>query len=309
MDDEIIVTAVEPSRLDAALTTASGRTRSFIESRIREGGAAVDGIVITKPGYKLKPGQIVRLVLPPARPIGLIPEQMRLPIIYEDEDIAVVDKPAGLVVHPAAGHESGTLVNGLLAQLDGLSGIGGALRPGIVHRLDKDTSGLILVAKSDRAHVRLARDIAERRVGKTYLAVVRGAFKDSEGRIDAPIGRHPTDRKRMSVIEGGRNAVTLYRQRVTMGGAGGASVSSLIEADIITGRTHQIRVHMAWKGRPVMGDPIYGGAIDKKCGSRLMLHAWRLVFQHPATSETLALESPAPAEFYPYLDASNRNNN
>ncbi|MDR1262208.1 MAG: RluA family pseudouridine synthase [Oscillospiraceae bacterium] len=305
----IDITASSAERLDAALTVASGRTRSFIESNIRAGRATVDDATITKPGFKLKPGQRVSLTLPPPEPIGLKPEAMQLSILYEDNDMAVVDKPAGLVVHPAAGHASGTLVNGLLAQLEGLSGIGGALRPGIVHRLDKDTSGLILIAKSDCAHTRLVEDIAARRVYKTYLAAVHGVFKENEGRIDAPIGRHPTDRKKMAVRDGGKDAITLYRQRAILHNSCGVRVSSLLEVDIITGRTHQIRVHMAWRGHPVIGDPIYGGESDKNGKSRLMLHAWRLSLAHPVTGARLAFESPTPIEFTQYMESANFHSN
>ncbi|MDR1599035.1 MAG: RluA family pseudouridine synthase [Oscillospiraceae bacterium] len=306
---EVNVEAGSSGRLDKVLAAASARSRSFVESQIRAGRVFVEGEKMTKTGFMLKPGQRARLLLPPPAPIALEPEPMQLSIIYEDNDMAVVDKPAGLVTHPAAGHASGTLVNGLLARLEGLSGIGGALRPGIVHRLDKDTSGLILVAKSDRAHARLAEDIASRRVRKTYLAVVHGAFREDEGRIDAPVGRHPTDRKRMAVTDGGRNALTLFKQRVTLGRQDGAGVSSLLEVEIITGRTHQIRVHMAWRGHPVLGDPVYGLACDRKGDSRLMLHAWRLGLAHPVTGEPLSLESPVPAEFFQYMEATRSHTN
>lgn len=286
--------ALEGERLDAALARVSGRTRSFIEKRVRDGGAQVDGRVSLKPGLKLKAGQCVEVAIPAVRAANVEPEDVPLTIVYEDAHIAVIDKPAGLVVHPSAGHESGTLVNGLLARLGELSGIGGEARPGIVHRLDKDTSGLMMVAKNDAAHARLCGMLAAREIHKTYATVIQGAFAGSEGRIDAPIGRSPADRKKMAVTPGGKSAVTLWRLRQPLRGA------SLLDVDIITGRTHQIRVHMASKGHPILGDVIYGSGA--KSAPRLMLHARRLEFAHPATGETMAFEAEPPEGFVGCVD-------
>lgn len=288
---EITVTgiALAGQRLDVALASLSGQSRSMVERLIQTGCATVDGKPALKPGMKLKADQALALTLPPPEPLRLEPEPMALQILFEDADLAVVVKPRGLVVHPAAGHSTGTLVHGLLAQLEGLSGIGGAMRPGIVHRLDKDTSGLMLVAKTDRAHQGLSSQIAARDVRKTYLAAVQGAFSEPTGTIEAPIARHPTDRKRMAVVEGGKPATTLYRLRTPLRGA------SLLEVDLITGRTHQIRVHMAWKGHPLLGDVLYGN--KQAAAPCLMLHAWKLAFVHPVTGAPLALEVPPPEDF------------
>ena len=287
---EIIVagSALFGQRLDVALAALSRQSRSLGERLIQDGCATVDGKPSLKPGLKLREGQALSLTLPPPEPLTLEPEPMALQLLYEDADLAVVVKPRGLVVHPAAGHSTGTLVHGLLAQLEGLSGIGGAMRPGIVHRLDKDTSGLMLVAKTDRAHQGLSAQIAARTVRKTYLAVVQGTFDESTGIIEAPIARHPTDRKRMAVVEGGKPATSIYRLRTPLTGA------SLLEVDLITGRTHQIRVHMAWKGHPLLGDVLYG---NKQAAPCLMLHAWKLAFAHPVTGAPLALEADPPEDF------------
>jgi 23S rRNA pseudouridine1911/1915/1917 synthase len=281
--------ALVGERLDAALTRISGRTRSFIEKCVRDGFAYIDGISATRPGQRLREGQLASVMIPPPRQLELLPEEMRLTIVYEDDDIAAVDKPAGLVVHPSCGHEHGTLVNGLLAQLGGLSGIGGAARPGIVHRLDKDTSGLLLIAKNDRAHVRLSEMLALHTVRKTYLAAIQGAFAEPSGRIDAPVGRHQTDRKKMAVTQNGKPSTTLWRLREPLKGA------SLLEVDLITGRTHQIRVHMSANGHPILGDTIYG--LGAKTASRLMLHSWKVSLLHPITEEPLSLEVQLPSAF------------
>ena len=266
-------------------------TRSRVRRLIDEGLVTVDGRQPTKAGVKLDAGQRVQVVLPPPEPTGLEPEPIPLRVVYEDADLLVVDKPAGLPVHPSPGHTRHTLVQGVLARCPDLSSVGGALRPGIVHRLDKDTSGLIIVAKNDAAHLSLARQLKERQVEKTYLALVDGRVDPAEAVIDAPIGRHPRHRKRMAVVAGGREARTGYRLLREVAGR------SLLEVRPETGRTHQVRVHLASIGHPVVGDPVYGRRGAAPAGlPRQFLHAWRLAFRHPRTGERLDQEAPLPEE-------------
>ena len=265
----------------------SDLTRSRVRKLIDGGAVSINGETPRKAGVKLAAGQRVRVSVPPPRPPTLLPEPMPLSIVYEDGDLLVIDKPAGLAVHPSPGHSSHTLVHGVLARCPDLSGIGGEGRPGIVHRLDKDTSGLIIVAKNDAAHVSLARQLKERKVEKTYLALVEGRIEPAEGIIDAPIGRDPRHRKRMAVVEGGREARTRYRLLREVAGR------SLVEVRPKTGRTHQIRVHLASIGFPICGDALYGRAASLPAGlTRQFLHAHRLAFRHPATGERLELEAP-----------------
>ncbi len=262
-------------------------TRSRVRRLIDEGLVTVDGRRPTKAGVKLEPDQRVQVTLLAPQPTELKPEPIPLRIVYEDDDLLVVNKPAGLPVHPSVGHAQHTLVNAVLAHCPGLSGLGGEGRPGIVHRLDKDTSGLIIVAKNDAAHVSLARQLKERRVEKTYLALVEGRLRPVEGVIEAPVGRHPRDRKRMAVVERGREARTRYRVLREVDGR------SLVEVRPETGRTHQIRVHFAAIGHPLVGDPLYGrGGARPRSLTRQFLHAHRLAFAHPRTGERLELEAP-----------------
>jgi 23S rRNA pseudouridine1911/1915/1917 synthase len=264
-----------------------GLTRSRVRRLIDEGLVSVDGRLPGKAGVKLEAGQRVQVTLPPPEPTKLEPEPIPLRIVYEDGDLLVVDKPAGLPVHPSPGHSRHTLVNAVLAHCPDLSGIGGEGRPGIVHRLDKDTSGLVIVAKHDDAHLSLARQLKERRVEKAYLALVEGRIEPPEGVIEAPIGRHPRHRKRMAVVEGGRDARTRYRLLREVDGR------SLVEVRPETGRTHQIRVHFAAIGHPVVGDPVYGRRRSAPPGlRRQFLHAQRLAFRHPRTGDRLELEAP-----------------
>ena len=277
-------------RLDVLLSEASGLSRSRVAALMAEGCCAVDGAECVKAGEKPRPGKSVTLRIPPPREAVPQPEDLPLEILYEDEDLAVVVKPAGMVVHPATGHWDGTLVNALLGRLDSLGSIGGELRPGIVHRLDKDTSGVMLVAKNDAAQETLSRMLQERRVEKHYLALVEGTMKEPEGRIEAPIGRSKTDRKKMAVVPEGREAVTEWKVLEERRGA------TLLDVRILTGRTHQIRVHMRHIGHPVCGDPIYGQPRGLKV-PRLMLHARSLRFPHPRTGEPMYFEAPVPPEF------------
>lgn len=293
----------EGLRLDLFLAKKEpGLSRTQIQRAVAEGMVLVNGRPI-KAGRRVKAADTVAIRIPAAKPSGVMPEAIPLTILYEDSSLLVIDKPAGMVVHPVAGHTGGTLVNALLHHCRDLSGIGGVLRPGIVHRLDKGTSGLLIVAKSDAAHWGLAGQFKRREVKKTYLALVYGNPRIDGGRIEAAVGRHPTDRKRMSTASRrGRSAVTRWRVRERFG------VAALLEIDIETGRTHQIRVHLTDLGYPVVGDRIYGGAgrirsvedaalrARMKALDRQALHAWRLSFIHPATGEALRFSSPPPED-------------
>ena len=289
-------TATEAERLDVFAAALADVTRSRAGALIKDGLVTVDGAAQIKAGFKLKPGMAVVVELPEPVPTQAQPEDIPLQIVYQDQDLAVVFKPSGMVVHPAAGNETGTLVNALLRHLDNLSGIGGEIRPGIVHRIDKDTSGLLLVAKNDMAHVSLSEQIKAHTVHRAYRAIVIGGFKQDEGTVDAPIGRHPTDRKKMAIVPDGRPAVTHWRVLEPLKGA------TLIECRLTTGRTHQIRVHMASIGHPVLGDPVYG---PKKSpypvtGGQL-LHAYRIGFVHPRTGEEMIFEAEPEARFTEWL--------
>ena len=264
-------------------------SRSHARRLIDEGLVSVNGRQ-AKPSERVTAGLSVNVTIPPPETITLVPEAIPLTIIYQDGDIIVLDKPAGLTVHPAPGHPSGTLVNALLAACPDLRGIAGTLRPGIVHRLDKDTSGLMVVAKNDRAQRALQRQLKDRDVRKTYLALVRGVPAPREGTIAAPIGRHPKNRKKMAVVADGREATTRYRVREEI--AGGQY--SLLEVEPVTGRTHQIRVHLAAVGHPVVGDATYGR--PSAAVGRQFLHAHKLAFAMPLGGRTVEFESPLPAD-------------
>jgi 23S rRNA pseudouridine1911/1915/1917 synthase len=263
-------------------------TRSRVRRLIDAGHVTVGGRPPTKAGLALEAGQRVRVTLPRPEASTLEPEPLPLRIVYEDADLLVVDKPPGLAVHPSPGHARGTLVNAVLAHCPDLSGIGGEGRPGIVHRLDKDTSGLIIVAKNDAAHLSLARQLKERQVEKTYLALVEGRVEPPEGLIDAPVGRHPVHRRKQAVVERGREARTRYRVLREV------DRRSLLEVRPETGRTHQIRVHLAHIGHPVAGDPLYGRAHPLL--TRQFLHAQRLAFRHPRTGQRIELTAPLPED-------------
>lgn len=286
----------DKKRLDVFFAERADMTRSRAEKLIRSGHARVDGKMAEKPGMTLKAGQEVELTVPEVRPAAIEAQELPLEIVYQDDDLAVVYKPSGMVVHPAAGNPDGTMVNALLSKLDNLSGIGGEMRPGIVHRIDKDTSGLLLVAKNDRSHLLLSEQIKAHTVERAYRAILIGHMKDTEGDISGPIGRHPTDRKKMAIVAGGREAHTHWTVLEELRGA------TLIEARLTTGRTHQIRVHMASLGHPVLGDPIYG---PKKSpypveGGQL-LHAFRIGFDHPTTEEHMRFEAPPEERFMSWL--------
>ena len=286
----------EGERLDVFAARLAGVTRSRAEGLIREGRVLADGAAREKAGFRLRAGMAVRVEVPGATPASAEAEDIELDILYQDADLAVVFKPSGMVVHPTAGNARGTLVNALLARLDNLSGIGGELRPGIVHRIDKDTSGLLLVAKNDFSHVALSAQIKAHTVDRAYRAIVIGGFREDGGTVEGPIGRHPTDRKKMAIVQGGRDAVTHWTVLERLRGA------TLIEARLTTGRTHQIRVHMASIGHPVLGDPVYGPKRSPYpvAGGQL-LHAYRIGFIHPRTGEHMLFEAEPEPRFTEWL--------
>jgi 23S rRNA pseudouridine1911/1915/1917 synthase len=276
-------------------------SRTAAQRLCEEGLVLVDGVAAPK-NLRLKAGQTVEITLPPPKDVDAKPENIPLEIVYEDDDLLVVNKQKGMVAHPAPGNESGTLVNALLFHCgDSLSGIGGAARPGIVHRIDKDTSGLLVVAKSDLAHQSLTEQLSAHTVMRRYHAVVHGGFKTDSGRVDAPIGRHPTDRKRMCVTErNSRDAATNYTVLEEL------NRFTYVMCELETGRTHQIRVHMAYIGHPVAGDPVYGprSAAVKRTTGKLegqCLHAKTLGFLHPRTGEYLEFTSELPEYFAAFL--------
>jgi len=293
----------EGGRLDRFIAERLDLSRTRVQALLAAGHVTVDG----RPPKKSEaavPGSHIEVMVPAAEAVGILAEEIPLDIVYEDEDLAVVNKPAGMVVHPAPGHRSGTLVNALLHHMPDIEGVGGRLRPGIVHRLDRDTSGLLVVAKSDRAHRALADALRRRRVKRLYVAAAWGHLDESPLAIDAPIGRDRKDRKRMAVVEGGRAAHTRVRVRERWPRA------DLLDVALKTGRTHQIRVHLAWVGHPVVGDPVYGEGWERGMGGperqwalelarrtpRQFLHAAQLVFEHPVSGERLHFEAPLPAD-------------
>jgi 23S rRNA pseudouridine1911/1915/1917 synthase len=305
----------EGQRLDRFLTMRLPElSRTRVQSLIKEGQVSLGGATIVDVKYRVKPGDRFELGLPPAAPPQPTGEAIPLHIVYEDDALVVIDKQAGLVVHPGAGHATGTLVNALIAYSGAsLSGIGGVARPGIVHRLDKDTSGLLVVAKTDQAHRALAKQFADHgRTGELergYLALVWGAPSRPHGTIDAPVGRHPSSRTKMAVLPGkGREAVTHWRV-VEAFGRGKEPIASLIECTLETGRTHQVRVHLAHIGHPLIGDPLYGQGFKSKLRTlpeplrgklatldRQALHAEHLAFAHPKSGTLLKFNSPLPAD-------------
>jgi 23S rRNA pseudouridine1911/1915/1917 synthase len=283
-------------RLDAYLSQQGQfPSRAQAQKAISGGLVLVNGEKV-KPGYRLRAGDRIRVAWRPPAPLLLEPEEIPLDIVYEDEDLLVVNKPQGLVVHPAPGHPRGTLVNALLHRCRDLAGIGGTLRPGIVHRLDKDTSGLLLVAKNDLAHLDLTGQLKAHAVQRVYLALVHGR-PPAAGTISAPIGRHERQRKKMAVRPGGgKEAITHYRVVEDLDGY------ALVEATLETGRTHQVRVHLASIGHPVVGDPLYGGRRSPVPVAGQLLHAYRLSFRHPRTGRPMEFTAPLPPAFAAALE-------
>lgn len=295
MTDEIrvfeVVAEEESERLDVYLAR---RAPEYSRSRIQK---LIDDKQITlggkpaKANYKVQPGDRIELAAPAVKPLEVVAEDIPLDILFEDSDVVVINKSRGMVVHPAAGNYQGTLVNALLEHCEDLSGIGGVARPGIVHRLDKDTSGVMMVAKTDRAHLHLAKQIKERTASRKYIAIVHGNVQADQGLIDAPIGRHPVDRKKMAVnLEHGKEAKTKFRVLERFGNY------TVVECRLMTGRTHQIRVHMSYIGHPVVGDPKYGPKTAHFSIDGQALHSAELAFQHPVTSQDMVFEAPLPAD-------------
>lgn len=281
-------------RADAALARLSGTLTRSAAQRLLEAGQVTSRGRILKKNDRLEAGEPLEVEIPAPQPLALTAEDIPLDIVYEDGDLIVLNKPKGLVVHPAAGHWSGTLVNALLHHCrDSLSGINGALRPGIVHRIDKDTSGLLVVAKNDFAHQSLAAQLQDHSLARVYVCLVTGGMRADSGTVDAPIGRHPTDRKRMAVVADGRPAVTHWQVLERFSGY------TLLECRLETGRTHQIRVHMAHIGHPIVGDMVYGRKKPELGQDTQCLHARAITFRHPRSGETVTLTCPLP----PYLEA------
>jgi 23S rRNA pseudouridine1911/1915/1917 synthase len=278
------------ARLDQFLAASlPALSRSRLQDLIREGHVTLNGATV-KPGARLRSGDAVAFAEPPVAASETQAEDIALDVLFEDDDLIVLNKPAGMVVHPAAGNWEGTIVNALLHHCPALSGIGGTQRPGIVHRLDKETSGCLVAAKNDAAHQSLSRQFAGREVTKIYLTLAAGTFARLSGTIDAPIGRHPVQRKKMTVVKGERGRASSTTYRVLGPCAGG----SLVECTLHTGRTHQIRVHLKHLGHPVLGDDTYG---KRGPFARQMLHAWKLGFTHPRTGERMNFQAPIPPDF------------
>ncbi|KIL44816.1 RluA family pseudouridine synthase [Jeotgalibacillus soli] len=278
------------NRLDLVISTLQEDwSRTQAQFLIKEGHVTVNGKT-SKPNYKSAVGDEVLITIPDPEPLDVIAEEMDLDIYYEDEDVLVVNKPKGMVVHPAPGHLTGTLVNGLMAHCKDLSGINGVMRPGIVHRIDKDTSGLLMVAKNDRAHEKLVQQLVDKSVTRKYRAIVHGIIPHEYGTIDAPIGRDPKDRQKMTVVTKGKQAVTHFHVLDRF------KEFSFVECELETGRTHQIRVHMKYIGFPLAGDPKYGPRKTMDLNGQA-LHAGVLGFVHPRTEEYMEFQAPLPAYF------------
>ena len=280
----------EDQRIDRYLTEMlPEQSRSFFQKLIRDGFVMVNHIIV-KVNYRLKTGDIIEIDIPDAVPTEIVPENIPLDILYEDDDLLIVNKPKGMVVHPAVGHSTGTLVNAIMYHCQGnLSGINGEIRPGIVHRIDKDTTGSLIICKNDEAHRNIAEQIKEHSVTRRYVGVVAGTFSEESGTVEGAIGRHPNDRKRMTINEkNGKPAVTQYRVLQTLKGA------SFMEFELETGRTHQIRVHMASISHPLLGDTVYGNSKNPYKLQGQALHARTIGFIHPTTGEYIEVSAPIP---------------
>lgn len=295
MDQRLFVAEDNCKRLDVFLSEQTEEfTRSRLKKLIEGGQVCVNGNIVTKAGADIKRGDSVLVTVPDAVEYAVKPENIPIEIVYEDDDFAVVNKPQGMTVHVGNGNESRTLVNALLYALDHLSGIGGVLRPGIVHRIDKDTTGLLVVAKNDKAHVSLAAQIAEKSCHRTYFALLEGNLKEERGRVVTDIGRHPTDRLKMAVLPDGQGkiAVTDFETVAHFG-----NDFTLCKFDLQTGRTHQIRVHAKHLGHPVAGDPVYGYKKQKIKADGQLLHAYQLELTHPTTGGKMTFNAPLPPAF------------
>ena len=304
------------TRLDQFVATNTELTRSAAARLIEDGAVTVNGKAVAK-NYKIGGGDILEIILPEPEPCEALPENIPLDIVYEDDDIIVINKPVGMVVHPAAGNPSGTLVNALLYHCGkSLSGVGGVIRPGIVHRIDKDTSGLLVVAKNDEAHLFLSEQLKGHHISRIYTAIAVGNFREESGTVDAPIGRHPVDRKKMAVIHNSelrsRDAITHWS--VMARGEADGNAFTLLRCQLETGRTHQIRVHMASVGHPLLGDTVYGGAHTKfeahhkKYIVGQCLHAGELHLTHPRTKQEMQFSAPMPQNMQHVVDILFKNN-
>lgn len=298
MKKEILTAQENYARADVFLSETLGGTRSSVK-KLFESGFVLIGGKTAKPSQSVPQGTIAEVTLPDAVSCEAKPEDIEIDIVYEDKDVAVINKPQGMTVHAGNGNTEGTLVNALLYKLDSLSGINGVIRPGIVHRIDKDTSGLLVVAKNDAAHLSLAKQIEEKTCRRTYLALLEGNLKNDAGTVTTYIGRDPKDRIKMAVVEPSRGKIAVtdytvlkrYKQNFT-----------LCRFDLHTGRTHQIRVHARHLGNPVVGDPVYGVKKQKFNLNGQLLHAWRLQFTHPTTGEEMSFEAPLPDYFKEVLN-------
>jgi 23S rRNA pseudouridine1911/1915/1917 synthase len=292
----IVALSNDGMRIDKFLSETIGdKSRSYIQGLIEEKHVKVNSKTI-KSNYKVKADDLVEVIIPEPVELSVEGEDIPLEILHEDSDVLVLNKPQGMVVHPAAGNQSGTLVNALLNHCKDLSGINGVIRPGIVHRIDKDTSGVLVIAKNDTAHNKLAEQLKDHSMTRLYVALVEGVIKQEEGIVDAPLARHPVDRKKMAVIKDGRRAVTHYRVLEQF------NTSTLVECRLETGRTHQIRVHMAHIGHPLIGDPVYGYKKQRFNLQGQLLHAKLLGFIHPSTGEYMGFETPTPNYFNKVLE-------
>ena len=289
-------------RLDKLLSDLDpDLTRSHAEQLIEAGKVSVNDRECRKGSYKGKEGDLIRVLIPEPEETEILPEKMDIPVLYEDDDIIIVNKPKGMVVHPAPGHNSGTLVNGLLYHCkDSLSGINGNLRPGIVHRIDRDTTGVLVVCKNDKAHLSLSKQLSEHSIKRVYYCIVQGNVKE-DGTVDAAIGRSPKDRKKMAVVPGGRRAVTHYHVIEHLAGG-----YTYLSCQLETGRTHQIRVHMASIGHPLVGDTVYGSAKQPLTGQGQVLHAGVLGFIHPGTGQYVEFSAGLPEYFLDLLEKLRR---
>ncbi len=285
------------SRIDKYLSTnIEGKSRSFIQGLIDSDSVTVNAKKV-KSNYKLKDKDIIEVIMPEPVELDVKPEKLELNIIYEDKDVIVLNKPQGVVVHPAPGNYSGTLVNGLLYHCNDLSGINGVIRPGIVHRIDKDTSGILVIAKNDESHNALAEQFKEHSIKREYYALVEGKFSKLEGTIDKPLGRNKKDRLKMAIVEDGKRAITHYKVLEQYN-----NNTSLIKCILETGRTHQIRVHMASIGHPLVGDPLYGSKKQKFKLNGQVLHAKTLGFIHPTSKEYMEFDSELPKYYLDLLE-------
>lgn len=291
MNIEKIVSDVSGERIDKFVADKLGISRSRVQKLIEDGLVTIAGKQ-AKGSRLIELGEIVMVEIPEAKSVEIVAQDINLDILYEDSDVIVVNKPKGMVVHPANGNYTGTLVNAIMAHCgENLSGINGEIRPGIVHRIDKDTSGVLVIAKNDKAHISLAEQLKNHSMTRVYIAVARGYFKDSAGVVDAPIGRNPKERKKMAVVSGGRHAVTHYKVIKQLDDC------AVLEVRLETGRTHQIRVHMTYIGHPLLGDSVYSSGKNKYGFVGQALHAKTLGFIHPSSGEYMEFSSNLPEEF------------